>query len=249
MNRSFAIVSLAAFALSAPAFEASAQDLTITFKSSDGGTSSNYYTKDRIRTSSGRTDTILEFATGKIISVDHQKKEYSEITFAEMDSMMKAQTERMEQAMANVPANMREQMQKMMGGGTADVTVTKGGTKTIAGYSCQEYTVTMGPNLTTELCNTTALTPPFDPANASKLSRVSVPMMKGSEKVAQKLAEVQGLSLSHRTSTNVMGHKSDSSMEATEVKKGSIPADVFAIPAGYKQVESPMKAMGRMGGK
>jgi hypothetical protein len=247
MNRSFAVAGLAAFAFSAPALNASAQDLTITFKSSDGGTSTNYYSKDRVRASSGRSDTILEFATGKLITVDHQKKEYSEITFAEMDAMMKAQAQRMEEAMANVPANMREQMAKMMGGMAADATVTKGGTKTIAGYSCQEYTVTMGANLTMELCNTTALAPPFDPAHASKLSRVSVPPLQGADKLAKKLAEVQGIGLSQRTTTNVMGHKTETSSEATEVKKGSIPADVFAVPAGYKQVESPMKAMGRIG--
>jgi hypothetical protein len=36
-------------------------------------------------------------------------------------------------------------------------------------------------------------------------------------------------------------------MEATEVKKGAIAADAFAIPAGYKQVESPLKKMGKTG--
>ncbi len=51
------------------------------------------------------------------------------------------------------------------------------------------------------------------------------------------------------TTVSMMGRKSTTSMEATEVKKGAIGADVFATPAGYKKVDSPLKKMGRMGGR
>ena len=242
MIRPLALLALSAFALSA-----SAEDLTITFKSSDGATSTQYFSKDRIRMNSDRSDTILEFASGKIVNIDNRKKEYSEMTIAEIDEAMKAMSAQMEQAMANVPPQMREKMAGMMGGAGAEATVTKGATKTIAGYPCQTWTIAMGTTMTQETCNSTALTPPFDPTNFQKLSRISIPMMQGMDKMFKKMAEIQGISLMHHTTMNMMGRKTDTSSEATEIKKGAIPAEAFAIPAGYKQVESPMKKMGKQG--
>jgi hypothetical protein len=238
---------VALLALSAFAFSASAEDLTITLKSSDGATVTNYYSKDRIRMAGAKVDTIMEFASGKIVNIDHSKKEYSEMTIAEIDEAMKAMSAQMEQAMASVPPQMREKMAGMMGGAAAEATVTKGAVKTIAGYPCQVWTIAMGTTMTQETCNSTALTPPFDAANLQKLSRISIPMMQGMDKMFKKMAEIQGISLMHHTTMSMMGRKTDISSEATEVKKGAIAADVFAIPAGYKQVESPIKKMAKNG--
>ncbi len=244
MTRSLVAMSLSLFALSA-----SAQDLTITFKSTDGGSATHYFSKDRIRMNGGRADTLLEFASGRIVTIDNQKKEYSEMTVVEIDEAMKGMAAQMEQAMAQVPPQMREQMAKMMGGAAAEVTVTKGATKTVAGYSCQSYTITMGANMSQETCNTTALTPPFDPANLQKLTRVSLPMIQGMDKFIQKMSEIQGMALSTHMSMSMMGRKTDTGLEATQISKGAIPADVFALPAGYKKVDSPLKKMPKMGGR
>ena len=177
---------VAVLALSALALSASAEDLTITFKSSDGSTPTHYYSKDRIRMNSGKTDTILEFASGKIVLIDNQKKEYSEMTIAEIDETMKAVSAQMEQALSGMPPQMREKMAGMMGGGAGEATVTKGETRTIAGYPCQTWKVAMGTTMTQESCNSTALTPPFDPANFQKMSRISVPMVQGVDKMFKK---------------------------------------------------------------
>ncbi len=243
MTRPVVVLALAAFALSA-----SAEDLTITLKSSDGTTATHYYTKDRIRMTGAKVDTILELASGKIVNIDNQKKEYSEMTIAEIDQAMKAMSAQMEQSMANMPPQLREKMAGMMGGAAAEATVTKGATRTIAGYPCQTWTIAMGTTMTQESCNSTALTPPFDPANFQKLSRISIPMMQGMDKMFKKMAEIQGISLMHHTTFSMMGRKTDTTVEATEVKKGAVPADAFAIPAGYKQVESPIKKMAKQGG-
>jgi len=247
MIRPLAFAALSALVLVSPgASPASAEDLTITFQSSEGGTNVHYYTKDRMRLNNGRTDTIMDFASGKITNIDHQKKQYSEMTIDEIDAAMKGVSAQMEQAMANVPPAMREKMAKMMGGGgAAEVTVTKGETRTIAGYACQVYTVTMGNNMTQQSCNSTALTPPFDPSNFQKLTRVSLPMVQGMDKLVEKTAEIKGLSLMNHTSMNMMGRKMDTTVEATEVKKGALGEDVFALPSGYKKVDSPLKAMTR----
>jgi hypothetical protein len=243
MIRSATVLALSAFALSV-----SAEDLTITFTSSDGAPATHYFTRDRIRMSTGKTDTIMDFASGTIVTIDNQKKEYSAMTVAEIDAAMKGMSAQMEQAMAQIPPQMRERMAGMMGGAAAEVTVTKGATRTIAGYPCQTYTIAMGSSMTQETCNTTALVPPFDPANFQKLSRVSIPMIQGMDKLVQKMSEIQGLSLTRHTTMSMMGRKIDTTLEATEVKKGAIPADVFAMPAGYKLVDSPLKKMPKMGG-
>jgi hypothetical protein len=242
MIRPVAVITLSAFALSA-----SAEDLTINFKDSDGSTSTNYFSKDRIRVNNGSNDVILEFASGKMVRIDHRKKQYTEITLAEMEESMKAMSAQMEQSMATLPPQMREKMAGMMGGVAAETTVAKGQSRTIAGYPCQTWTIAMGTSMTVETCNSTALAPPFDPANFQKLSRISLPMTQGMDKMLPKMAEVQGIPLARRTVTNVMGRKSETSSEATDVKKGAIAADVFAIPVGYKQVESPLKKAGKTG--
>ncbi len=139
------IRSVAAFALSAFALSVSAEDVTITFTSTDGATATHYFSKDRIRMNSGKTDTIMEFASGKIVTIDNQKKEYSEMTVEEIDAAMKGMSAQMEQAMAQIPPQMREKMAGMMGGAAAEVTVTKGATRTIAGYPCQTFTSPWAP--------------------------------------------------------------------------------------------------------
>ena len=112
-------------------------------------------------------DSIVEYATGKITSIDHKKKEYSEVTLAEMEAQMKAAAAEMEKAsaqmkqqMEGMPPAMREKMEKMMGGVAEATTVTKGGTRKVAGYDCQDYTIAMGQAVKTQTCNTTALDAP-----------------------------------------------------------------------------------------
>ena len=120
-----------------------AQDLTLVFKetgSRGGDTSSQYFTKERMRHNQGDHDTIMEYATGKITNIDHKKKEYFETSLLDMEAQMKAASAEMEKAsaqmkqqMENMPPAVREKMEQMMGGAAAAVTVTKGGSRKVAG--------------------------------------------------------------------------------------------------------------------
>lgn len=241
------------FAFGAAAFfsqAAAAEDLTIVYKVTGRGgntpvTATQYYSATKIRTSDGEHDSILDLAAGRILSIDHKKKEYSEIALSEIEAMKQANAQ-MEEAMKNVPPGMRDRMAKMMGGAAAGVasslTVTKGGTRKLAGYPCQEYTIAMGEGFKNEICNTTALQAPFDPAQFRKMWTFSNPaFMKNAAKVAEQLEQVQGLPLAEKTSVNMMGRSMTTAKEATEVKKGAISASVFELPAGYKKVESKVK--------
>ena len=113
-KRSWAL-SLGALIVAA---NAPAQDLTLVYKETPGGeTTAQYFTKERMRRNSPEQDSIFEYATGKITSIDHKKKEYSEFTLEEMEARMKQATADMEKASAqmkqqleSMPAAMREKM-------------------------------------------------------------------------------------------------------------------------------------------
>jgi DNA-binding protein YbaB len=237
-----------------------AEDLTIVFKETGGNgatTTAQYYTSAKMRHNQGDHDSIVEYATGKIISIDNKKKEYWEATAAEFEAQMKkmnAQMEQMNAQMANMPPAVREKMEQMMGGGGA-VTVTKGGTKKIAGYDAQQYTVTLGQMMTMETWNTTALKLPVPEidvkrfaslaSSSSMAAMANNPMFKSMAKVTEEMKKIEGIALATNTTVKMMGKSNVTSREATEVKQGPVPDSVFAIPADYKKVDSPLAKMGK----
>jgi hypothetical protein len=251
-------LAAAAVLIALPVF---AEDVVVVFKTEGPGgpgTSTQYYSKEWMRTTDGQQDTLFEYPTGTITNIDHKKKEYSQITLAEIEDAMAAMNAEMEQAKAQMeamPAGMRERMAKMLGVG-GEVTVTKGGTRDVAGYETQEYKVTMGEGMTMSLWNTTALQLPVPAADLRKLASftgpmaamANNPMFKGFGQLAEKMKEIEGLTLAEQTSVRVMGRGSDSSREATEVRTGPIPAsnfDVAALANGYKKVDSPLAELGK----
>jgi len=242
------------------AVPALAEDLTIVFKttgSGGAGTTTHYFSSERMRTGDAESETIMEYAAGKIVSIDHKKKEYSEITLAEMEAAMKAAAAKMEEAnaqMASMPPAVRQKMEQMMGGGASAVTVTKGGTRQVAGYTCQDYAVAMGQTMTTKICATTALQFPapnvdyrkFQSFAGSAATMANNPMFKSMGKMADEMKKIEGFTIAEATSMKMMGKSMDSSKEAVEIKKGPIPAsafDVAAIAKGYKKVAHPVTKM------
>jgi DNA-binding protein YbaB len=239
---------------------AAAEDLTLVFKSTGHGgtgTTTSYYSSEKMRTGDAEAETIVEYGPGKIITIDHKKKQYSEMTLAEMEAAMQQAAQKMEQMQKQfeqMPPAVREKMEQMMGGGAAAVTVTKGGTREVAGYSCQDYTLAMGETMTTKLCASTALAFPAPNVDFKRFSSFATsagmlaqnPMFKGMAKMADELKKIEGITLAESTSVKMMGRSIDSSREATEVKKGPIPASVFdlaTIAKGYKKVPHPITKM------
>jgi hypothetical protein len=261
MTRTFLIAAACAVSLAAASTPvASAEDLTLVFKSTnkDGAsTSTSYYSSEKMRSGDAEHETIVEYAAGKITSIDHKKKEYSEITLAEMDAAMKqaqAKMDQMAEQMKNMPPAVREKMEAMMGGAAGSVTVTKGGARQVAGYSCQDYTIAMSQTMTTKLCATTALALPIPKVDSDKFASFTTsagmmaqnPMFKGLSKVADEMKKIEGVTIAESTSLKMMGRNIDSSREATEIKKGPIPASAFdlaTIAKGYKKVPNPITQM------
>lgn len=253
-----AALACAAGLAAAPARVASAEDLTLVYKTTGqqgASTATSYYSTEKMRTSDGQNDTIIEYGPGKITTIDHKKKEYSEITLAEMEAMLKqasAKMEEMNKQLANMPPEMKKKMEQMMGGGADSVSVTKGGSRQVAGYTCQDYTLAMGQTMTQTLCATTALQFPAPNVDYKRFSGLAssagamAGMFPGFAKLAEEMKKIEGISIAEATHFKMMGRTVDSTREATEIKKGAIPASAFdlaAIAPGYKKVAHPVTKM------
>ncbi len=250
------------------ALPGAAEDLTIVVKETHGSnapvTSTSYISADKLRTTNAEgTEVLAEPAAGKFTMIDHKKKEYYVVTrqdleaaMAEMQARMKQMEPQMKQAqeqMKNLPPELREKMAGMMGGFVAAVNVQKGtGGRTVAGHRCENWIITMGEMSRTEECLTTELQFPAqtwaayqDFNNRMKSAMTTGPMGQAFAQMKEKFKDVKGYPLASTTTTKILGRTSASTTEVTEIKKGSIPASAWELPAGYKQVESPMAKMAK----
>lgn len=231
------IVALAC-AAALPAL-AGAEEITIvsrtTVKQGAPTTSTQYIGTDRVRTSDGENDAIVDVGTGRLTVINHKKQEYYEVTREEMQAGM----QKLEQQMSGPGAAMFE---KMMGGKTGEVVVQKGAARKVAGYDCTTYTFTLGENMRYENCVTQALQLPaaYYDALKSPYSMMG-PMGKRFEKVFEAMSQVKGLPIAMNSSVTMMGMNMQITSEATEVRKGAIPATAFQVPAGYKKKDTPFK--------
>jgi hypothetical protein len=229
-------VFTAAGLLGVLALPAAAQDLTIVSVVKGGPqpmTQTQYLAADQARTSTGDTDVIVQYGPGRIITIDNKKKEYTETTFAEMAAAL----QKVDAEMAKMPAF----LQKSMGGGVKPVTVQKGtATRQIAGYECTQYTLTQGDEMVFDIWAAPAIQVPTKYVEAMKARWAAMgPMGRRFSAMYDEMAKIKGYPLSFGMGYKLAGKKIDSLIEATEVKKGPIPASVFEIPAGYKPKPGP----------
>jgi hypothetical protein len=223
--------------ISAAAPAVFAEDMTIVSSVTVGkgapAVATQYISEGRIRTSNTETDTIFEAATGRVVVINHRKKEYFEFTREQMAAAMKQLEAQMQQA--------GPLMEKMMGGAMGEVTVRKTGTsRKLAGYACDEYSVSMGENLRYDICAAPALQPPAPYYDALKSPFAAMgPIARRFEKTFEEMKKIKVFPLAMNSSVKVMMVTSEMKSEATEVKKGPIPDSAFAIPAGYKKKDSP----------
>lgn len=220
----------------AGALSLAAQDLTIISKTTMGGragTSTQYLSSTQTRTTDGQNDAIIEFKTGRLVFVDHKKKEYSETTMEEMAAYFDS----LQRDLKGNP------MYESMFGGTDDVKVEKLKTsQKVAGYDCDDYELSMGEALVIEYCAAKGLKPPPQYYEGRKYSFASMgPMGKRYMKMFEEMKKIEGLPLTLDMEVDLGVMKQSTLSEATEVKKGPIPESVFAIPAGYKKIKSPFK--------
>jgi len=242
LPRTSAAPILAAFASLAVSSPARADDLTIVFRMTEKGAervATHYFTAALSRFDQGDRATIVDFATGRVVNIHMKKKQYSETTFGEIEQAMSSMSSQMEKALAGIPEGLRNQM---MGDASREVTITSGETRTIAGVACQNYIVTLGETMRMETCATTAIKPPFDPANFRNLTLATSPIgpaSSGINRMVEKMRAIEGISIASSNSLSMLGKTVENSMEATEIRRGPIDASTFDVPPGLKKVDSP----------
>jgi hypothetical protein len=215
---------------------AAAEDLTIVSRVDLGkgktATTTQYLSSDKVRTSDGENDTIVDFSTGRLVVVNDKKKEYYETSLQDMAAAM----QKMQQELAGSPM-------AGMFGKVEDVTVAKGGEpKKVAGYDTEHWIMSMGDGLKFELWAAPALQAPTQYYDARKSLYLAMgPMGQRFQKMIDEMRKVKGFPLATRITAKLMMVKMDTLTEATEVRKGAIPASAFAVPAGYKRKDPPFK--------
>jgi len=263
-----ALASLVLSALGLAGAAAASDDRTIVSRvSRDGkptGTATSYITSDHVRMARDGHEIIVDLKTGTMTQLDEKKKTYSVVTKQDMERLklkmqerlnspeMKEARERMDKMS---PAERKQMDSALSGLSQMDVKKT-GATRKIAGYACEEWTITIGGFSTTRECLTSDLQYPahawdtfkdFTEGLKSSLAAFG-PLAKSGAEMVEKMKKMKGFPLATATAVDVLGQKSSTESEVTEVRHGSIPASAWDVPAGYAKVENPMlKAFDRPG--
>jgi flagellar biosynthesis GTPase FlhF len=204
-----------------------------------------YVKSDRMK-SEDLTDkqaTIIRLDKELIWEIDHSKKTYSQVTFAELEELyrqqeaaMKQSQQQMTKMMESLPPEQRamaeKQMQQAMEAQAAmakPAKVTKTGKKDkILGYTCQQYKVSWA-NMTWDMWVSEEVAPEIDVSKFYKGLIMAGPLGEG-------LSEVKGAPLKTVLETEMAGTHSRYISEVTKVKTKKISDDEFELPKGYREV-------------
>jgi hypothetical protein len=264
-----AIRSLA-FVVVSTALPVIAADLTIVSKvTHDGGpaaTRTSYISSDHVRMSQpDGNEAIIDMKSGQMTVLQGDKRTYYVVTRQDMDAlaarvkqqMNSPEMKKAQEQMNNLPPEQKKKMDAAMGGMFAYDVKKTGTTRTIAGYKCENWTITVGQFSKSEQCVTNELKLPAHSwdmyrgyADSMKTMMAAMgPMARNATAMQEQFKKMQGIPLANTTTTNVMGQRSVTTSEVTAIKEGSIPASVWEIPAGFKKVDNPMMKSLRQRGK
>lgn len=217
-----------------------AEDLTVIStvkvgKSKSQSISTQVVTEEKVRAADGQSESIFDIASGGMVFIDHKKKEFYETSIDEM----RAKFAEIDRSLEGNPM-----MRRMLTGKNQDATLEEGTEpRTIAGYECKHYILTLGKGLRMEIWATPDLVAPATYYDARKLSYAAMgPVGTRFNKMIEEVQKIEGFPLASKVFVKMMGMKSESESEATEVKLGPVSDDVFDVPDGYKQGKSPYQS-------
>jgi hypothetical protein len=208
------------------------------------GTSTMYMTAGKMLMQQDRSNVLVDIASGTITFIDPDKKQYWTMTREDMEAMGKAMSAKMTEMQKDPRA--AAMMQNMMGALGPVKLETGTQTKTIAGYPCTQYTVTMGEKAKMVYWTTTSLQPPFSAEqlfNAETGMLRANPMFSRMSAMFDEMKKMKGVPLASSSTMSMGPMQVENSSEATEVKTSPIPASTFEIPKDFTKVDSPMSKM------
>lgn len=240
-------------------------DARINYRSTegDGGSMQSLLIgQGHIRSDADATTSVIFDTAGRTMTViDHGRREYTRIGQAEMQQMNVALGQvmrQMEEALANVPSEMREQMKDMMGGalpsagGEPMVKVEgTGRNDTVAGYRCTIYRTQMQGQIINESCMGDLSV--LDELSATDRATLDAAMTMTREMVEQfasgPMAQFADMTpfkagmVPLRVTDMTDGRRNTS--EFAGIESGPLPGDAFEIPAGYAQQKLEIPELGR----
>ncbi len=211
------------------------------------GNSTQYISSDYIRMDDARdSGMIIDSKTGTMTNFDHKKKTYYTTTKKDIEEFNAKMQEEM-----NSPEGKQgmEFMNKMAAGMSSSVEVKKTGkTRKVGAYNCEEWEVKMTEFSTTKQCVTNEVKFPEHASQAMATFMKGMTgaspfasMAKAGEGMADKMKAIKGFPVATSSTIDIMGNKQTTETEVIEIKRDSLPASTWVVPAGYKQVENPMK--------
>lgn len=192
---------------------------------------------------------IIRLDKELFITVDPKEKTYSEMTFADMENMMKkaggkrdTKMAEMQKKLEAMPEEQRKMVEKMMGdkmpGMSKDAPVdvkSTGDKKEISGFSCTKYVVAQGDNDVMTLWVTKDVSG-FEEMHkdweqfSQRMMAMNPMAGKG---IGEAFKKIDGFPIQTE-----MGHGMTSTV--TTVEKKVAPAKEFEVPPGYKKVKPKM---------
>lgn len=208
------------------------------------------------------TSVIIDPTAKTVTMVDATNRTYTEMTEEDrkrMKAKMDAMRAQMQERMKNLPPDQRAKMEAVMGPGAADDAKahdwkfeSMGQKKTINGFACEMYRVSEDGKVREEQCVSpwsAGLVKKSDFAGIQKFAESMMDDFGGtrghSGSIFSRVEKAPGIPIS-RVPIEENGQRGEEE-QIKSIKRGSIPASVFAIPAGYTKKDMPAFGPG-MGG-
>jgi len=211
-----------------------AQDFTVRMQDEDGKISTHYVSRHAVRNVSStpvETDVIYRLDQGKMITLNHQQKTYTETTLAEARQHMEKRTSEMDPQ--------EQEMMRRLGMAGAAASITKiGAGETIAGYATEKYSAKT-PLSQGKIWVAPALEIP--PGYYDLVTSFVAREVAGLGQLFKEMQgkQVKGFALKWVTTSSLPMMKGVTVTQvATSVETGSIPASTFEPPAGYQKVRA-----------
>ena len=206
------------------------------------------------------TAIVFDGPAKRFLMIDDHNKTYLELTEEDrkrMRAQMDAMRAQMQERMKNMPPDQRKKMEAMMGPGAmaaADKQTewkfqAMGQKKTINGFACDMYRVTEDGRLIEEDCFSpwsAGVVKKSDFAGIAKMAKEMLAEMGGmggdrarSNGVFGRLEKAPGLPIS-RVLMGEDGKPTGEEEQVKSIKRGAVPASLFAVPAGYAKKDLPM---------
>ena len=211
----------------------------------------------------GNISVILDPGAGTMTMVDHGQRSFTRLTRADIEKLggaVNAAMAQMEQALANLPPEMRSQVQGMVGGslpgmgGMPSVQVVETGQRgNVAGHACSVYQTRMDGKAINESCmGSLSALDALSSADRNVLDGAFTMMQELAEGLAQgpmaqmiDLSTFQSGMIPLRMTYIENGRRASS--EFSGIDTSALPADNFAVPAGYREEKLEMPDLSALG--